>query len=81
MSASFPALYDIIVGIVPGVTDTKGGIDDSWNDMIERVQAVKTRQAAKRDKHGERSLKVAEVMGQTVTREKFVELQKQDQTL
>ena len=49
--------------------------------MIERVQAVIARQAAKRDKHGERPLKVAEVVGQTVTREKFVELQKQDQTL
>ena len=49
--------------------------------MTERVQAVITRQAAKRDKHGERALKVAELVRQTVTREKFVELQKQDQTL
>ena len=40
--------------------------------MIERVQAVITRQAAKRDKHRERALKVAEVVGQTVTREKFL---------
>ena len=45
--------YDVIIGNVPGVMEAVGGVKDNWNDMVERVQAVITRQAAKNEKLGE----------------------------
>jgi len=66
------ALYDVIIGNVPGVSDE----DNTWLE----AQAVVTRAQAKQQVKP-RSLKVIENLGEDVTREKLIALQGQDPSL
>ena len=67
-------LYDVIIGNVPGVM-----IDDSSN-MLE-MQAVVTKSQAKNQAKPIKPLKVIDNLGDDVTREKLITLQKQDASL
>jgi len=67
-------LYDVIIGNVPGVM-----IDDSSN-MLE-TQAVVTKSQAKNQAKPIKPLKVIDNLGDDVTREKLITLQKQDASL
>jgi len=67
------SLYDVIIGNVPGVSDED-------NTRLE-AQAVATRAQVKQQVKPIKPLKVIENLGEDVTREKLIALQRQDPSL
>ena len=86
-------LYDVIIGNIAGVNDnwSQDEISDEirvsdaaqteQNGEIEETQAVVTRRMARDENKTRKPLKVIEGMDDAITREEFIKLQKEDETL
>ena len=86
-------LYDVILGNIPGVKDNwnrdeltgeikmSDSVQIEQREDMEETQAVVTRRMAREENKTRKPLVVVEGLDEAITREKFIEFQKDDESL